>query len=413
VLKKINSQIGFFFLLIVLITGACDLFQVSLVDYLKNEDLIDEANGPWVYVAVNSGNDASSGLSRGNAVKTLGKALDIWAAEGSGSAKIMLLEDVVHPAYNESTALIRKGLIDFSELLASRSGITSITLSGPQGRKAVCSGENGGWAVLFINTPGITMTLKNLIITGGGGWSGGGIYIGGGASVIMENGVIIEGNGALQGGGVYVDGIGSRFTMAGGEIRGNKALSMLFGRGGGVCVENNGTFVMEGGIIRNNDTNNRGGGVAVDGINAAMIFRGGTVAANSGKNLGGGILVTKGRLDMQGGRVSGNTAIRGPGIVIEKEGELVMSKFARVLDAANPILLSGTSPAGWITIGSGGFSGNYGAENIAIVTTNGPYGQGTEVLKMETGGSAAAYCGYFNVDGKGFGSSVDSNGKLK
>jgi hypothetical protein len=116
---------------------------------------------------------------------------------------------------------------------------------------------------------------------------------------------------------------------------------------------------------------------------------------------------------MQGGRVSGNTAARGPGITVENEGDLVMSKFARVLDPANPVLLHGTGPTRWITIGSGGFSGNYGAENIAIVTTNGPYSPGTGVLKMETGGSAAAWRGYFNVDGKGFGNSIDSSGKLR
>jgi hypothetical protein len=89
-----------------------------------------------------------------------------------------------------------------------------------------------------------------------------------------------------------------------------------------------------------------------------------------------------------------------------------MSGLARVLDAANPIHLHGTSPRRWITIGRDGFSGNYKTENIAIVTTN-SYSPGTVVLKSEAGGGAAAYCGYFDVDGKGFGSSVDSAGKLK
>jgi hypothetical protein len=401
------------FVCIILVAGACDLFQVSLVDYLKDGQLIEEPNGPWVYVAVVSGNDGFSGLTRGEAVKSLGRALDIWAAEGSGKAKIMLLEDIVHPAYSESKVVTGNGLIDFSTLLASRSGISSITLSGPQGGKTIRDKGIGSRAVLFINTPGTDIILKNLVITGGMGISGGGIHIGGGGSLIMENGVIIEGNKAgLQGGGVYVDGVGSRFTMAGGEIRGNGTASTLFGRGGGVCVGNNGTFVMEGGIIRNNESNN-GGGITVNGTGAAMIFRDGTASANTGKVLGGGILITKGRLDMQGGRVSGNTAAKGPGITVEKEGDFVMSKFARVLDAANPVYLHGTGPAQQITIGSGGFSGNYGAENIAIVTTNGPYRPGTEILKAEAAGGVPAYCGYFNVDGKGFGSSVDTDGKLR
>jgi hypothetical protein len=113
---------------------------------------------------------------------------------------------------------------------------------------------------------------------------------------------------------------------------------------------------------------------------------------------------------MRGGAVTANTATHGPGLTVENDGSLYMSGGASALDPANPVHLYGTGPKGWITIGSGGF--NY-TGNIAVVTTNGPYGSGTTVLKREGGGSVAAWRDYFNVDGKGFGSSIDANGEIR
>lgn len=74
----------------------------------------------------------------------------------------------------------------------------------------------------------------------------------------------IAGNTAAAGGGVYVDE-GGTFTMAGGSINNNKATS---GGGGGVMV-NLGTFTLSGGSITGNATNDEtygsGGGVCLYG----------------------------------------------------------------------------------------------------------------------------------------------------
>ncbi|MDR1618324.1 MAG: hypothetical protein LBS06_04675 [Treponema sp.] len=509
-------------LFLVPVFSTCDFFEVSLVDYLQEGENRppngEEDTDPWVYVAVNSGNDANAGLSSGEPVKSLGRALDIRAGGGSAEVRIMLTEDIaVSSGYSDPEALTGAGLIDFSTNLltpASRAGITAITLAGSGSGKTIDNKADGSRPVLYINTANKVITLKNLTIKGGRGDHGAGIHVGAGAALIMGNDVVIAGNGAsVEGGGVYVDGVGSKFTMTGGEIRGNEAVSVALGKGGGVCVGTNGTFIMKGGTISANesgrdgggvyvgtggtftmeggtvkgnrsgiegggvyisgagskarilnggiggpaaDDGNRakygagvyvgvggglelgaagadraypaiqrnvssgggspgstGGGIIIDGSGAEAIFHHGTVHNNNGATMGGGILVVNGKLDMRGGTVTGNTANAGPGIAVGNDGSLYMSGGARVLDPANPVHLYGTSPKRWITIGNGGFTGTLAPKGIAIVTTNGPYGSGTTVLKREGGGSVAAWCDYFNVDGKGFGSSIDANGEIK
>jgi hypothetical protein len=416
-------------------------------------------------------------------VQTLKKALELWAAEGSAEAPIMLTEDIVYPSYYDD--ITGTGLIDFrnSPLLASpRDGISSIILAGSGSGKTIDNGGSASRPVLHINNTGLTVTLKNLTVTGGRGNPGGGIYIGGGGKLIMESGVVVKDNeAAIQGGGVYVDGLNSTFTMKGGEIRNNKAVNTSAGRGGGVCVNSNGTFIMEGGTISNNESGNDGGGVyvygaagaianacirngsigvsggsnnakygagvyagaygrlelgtgagaysypyiqynqsgaggtgggiVVNGSGSEAIFRHGTVRHNDGAGLGGGILVVKGRLDMRGGTVTGNSAATGPGITVENEGEFFMSGPARVTDTANPVHLYGTGPKGWITIGTGGFTGMIIMPPIAVVTTETAYGPGDTILKQEESGShhVQLYRSLFNVNGS---YNLTSDGKL-
>ena len=95
------------------------------------------------------------------------------------------------------------------------------------------------------------------------------ISVGSGASLTLcdcsTGGVLTGGSdSARNGGGVYVDE-GGTFTMAGGSINNNKATS---GGGGGVMV-NLGTFTLSGGSITGNATNDEtygsGGGVCLYG----------------------------------------------------------------------------------------------------------------------------------------------------
>lgn len=109
-----------------------------------------------------------------------------------------------------------------------------------------------------------TLTLKSGTIAdckARGGGDGGGVYVDDGGSFTMEGGTI-ENCEAGSGGGVYVHSRAS-FTMEGGTIE-NCGPGSIGGSGGGVCVGDNGSFTMRGGAIQNCIADN-GGGVIVNG----------------------------------------------------------------------------------------------------------------------------------------------------
>jgi hypothetical protein len=90
----------------------------------------------------------------------------------------------------------------------------------------------------------------------------------------IMNGGIIQNNNSVTGGGVYVRP-NARFRMNGGSIYGNSSSCEQFG-GGGVFVYAGGTFRMNGGTISGNTSANNGGGVFVI-ITSIFIKNGGTI----------------------------------------------------------------------------------------------------------------------------------------
>jgi parallel beta-helix repeat protein/predicted outer membrane repeat protein len=181
--------------------------------------------------------------------------------------------------------------------------------------------------VLAVNIPANSGTvLDGLTISGGGGNpngtgditlndnpiprnSGGGIY-NYNSSLTLTNVIISNNRAGDSGGGVYVkDGT---FTMSGGEISGNTAN----GTGGGVHVEG-GTFTMSEGTIRDNEsTESFGGGVYVN--NGTFTMSGDTTTIEGNKateGFGGGVYMgNSGMFTMEGGTISGNTAMNGGGV---------------------------------------------------------------------------------------------------
>jgi len=146
----------------------------------------------------------------------------------------------------------------------------------------------------------------------GSGSAGAGVSISKGGGFIMEGGTIsnntsniaaVSGDGGTAyGGGVYVNGT---FTMNGGIIKNNSIIKTGPYRGtaygGGVYV--NGTFIMNDGNISNNSTDgntNYGSGVYVDGT---LTIKGGIIEENNGD----GIYFTGTTLTMNGGLIRGNT----------------------------------------------------------------------------------------------------------
>ena len=132
------------------------------------------------------------------------------------------------------------------------------------------------------------------------------------------NGGTISGNTATFGGGVGVDNDGT-FTMNGGTISGNTANF----DGGGVELVN-GTFTMTGGTISGNSAYDWGGGVYVRN-NSTFTMEGGTISDNTAKTFGGGVYVAYGTFNMSGGTISGNTAQSGGGVGVDNYGTFNMS----------------------------------------------------------------------------------------
>jgi hypothetical protein len=252
--------------------------------------------------------------------------------------------------------------------------------------------------------------------------------VGSNGTFTMTGGTIKDNESGNDGGGVYIYGPNSKASILNGVIGGSSLADGNKAKyGAGVYVGANGSLELgtDGAdylypYIQYNESSgsspSTGGGIVINGSGAAAAFYHGTVKGNEVASpatvppdgLGGGVLIVNGKLDMRGGTVKNNIADIGPGITVENDGNFFMSKAARALD--DPVHLYGTSPSRWITIGNGGF--DY-TGNIAIVTTEGPYTSGIEILKMGSGGSVAAYCDYFDVDNKGFGFSIDDDGKIK
>ena len=159
------------------------------------------------------------------------------------------------------------------------------------------------------------------------------LTINGGSVTLMDSvgtGAITGGANSKHGGGVKVDG-NAAFVMEGGAITGNSATEW----GGGVCVDY-GTFTMDGGTISKNTAKNNGGGVAVynytvgDGKRAAaFIMNDGEISGNS-SNTGGGIGAYGSYksdegfnvICIHGGKIIGNTGANGGGIAISTVKEL-------------------------------------------------------------------------------------------
>ncbi len=190
----------------------------------------------------------------------------------------------------------------------------------------VSSGSGGG---VYVSTSG-TFTMDGGTISGNNvsSGSGGGVYVYTSGTFTMDGGIISKNN-AQSGGGVYVYQNGS-FNMKGGEIRNNQAANGSSGEGGGVYVYG-GTFTMDGGTISGNTAIENGGGVYVDKNSFTM--NGGTITNNTANAAGGGVYMYSGSFTMTGGSITGNGAGRnGNGVSIESSVSCQLSGKAKIAE---------------------------------------------------------------------------------
>ena len=151
---------------------------------------------------------------------------------------------------------------------------------------------------------GAIFTMNGGEIYNNAGRLGGGVTINSAATFatantnFIMNGGEIRNNHSTLGGGVNVER--GTFTMTDGAIHNNTAsglgnppsITIQANRGGGgVFLQNTGSFYMEGGIIRDNQSGNHGGGVMrLPGT--AFTMTGGTIRGNHTNRDGGGIFTS-------------------------------------------------------------------------------------------------------------------------
>ena len=268
----------------------------------------DAAGAAALGVSVPS--DSNSG-SAYEPLESLGRAVQIISAAGNSAQKkeykIFVNGNVPCNASLDSS-------LDDVAL-----GIT-ITGLGASGSSDALQG-NGSNSVVTLATKA-PVTIKNLSVTGGGGYSGAGVNIaasgarlvlasgakvvgntaatsGGGVSVCagaeleIQNGAEISANVCNQGGGLYIfasnDAVskGGTVVMTGGTIKGNTG-----GNGAG-GVENHGTFKMSGGTIENNKANY---------VGAVLVEAGSVFEISGSASIPYGALDSSGNLETGEGR---------------------------------------------------------------------------------------------------------------
>jgi len=142
---------------------------------------------------------------------------------------------------------------------------------------------------------------------------GGGVLISRNSSFEMNSGNIHDNYATGDAGGVGIDQPTSSFTMNGGFIRDNISAA------GGGAVHNNGTFLMNYGILSGNSAPNGGAVYNNEYMFPTGYFRmiDGEIIDNTATNYGGGIangITYNGTLDIRGGLISGNKALDGAGV---------------------------------------------------------------------------------------------------
>ena len=186
----------------------------------------------------------------------------------------------------------------------------SITIKGRGGEKVVSLARSDGHPLFTVDS-GVTLTLDENITLQGPDSSNNAalVKVNSGGALVMKAGSKITGNGRpasageapVSAGGVSVENNGN-FTLDGGEISGNTSTS-----GGGVSLSSYATFTMNSGKISGNNAS-IGGGVAVSTY-ATFTMNDGEISGNNITGYGGGVSVsTNATFIMNGGKISGNNA---------------------------------------------------------------------------------------------------------
>jgi len=184
-----------------------------------------------------------------------------------------------------------------------------LTIDGGGTAQTVINGQNGGTTVT-VNSG--TVTLKELKVTGGNAYSGGGII--NRATLLTLQDTLVQNNQATNGGGIYNLGY---LTLGNGAVISSNAAE----NGGGIYSTYGMINMNSGSSVRDNSATQYGGGIELDSgnsgnSNALFLNSGSTIYSNhagqSGTDfgLGGGVSLMGDRdwIYLNGGSVFSNHA---------------------------------------------------------------------------------------------------------
>ena len=244
----------------------------------KGTDGAHNLTARWVqevFVSATSGNDANFGVSS-SPFKSLQAAVNAINAanDGTSSYIIKVMDNVDDSSSSSYDTSNNSALVNIAPTTALNLTIKS---SDDNTQRTINAGRDASKTgrVMYVDF-NATVTMQNLVLTGGNTTeSGGGVYVNGG-TLSMTSGSISH-NTAFSGGGVYVsNGI---FTMTSGNISDNNAGT---NGGGGVYVASNTNLVIEGGSISGNTSTGKGGAI---NLNGTLTMSGGTISGNGSQGV--------------------------------------------------------------------------------------------------------------------------------
>ena len=247
--------------------------------------------------------DLTNAIATGESVYNEAGDYKIEAAkDDTGAVNVKLHEDVKFEVGNKNeykTIKILKGenvTIDLNGNDIDGQGKSDSVISIMKGGELTLTDSTAQW----VEDEDGDKTLKSGAITGGYYSTGGGVYNEG--TFTMEN-CVIEGNKAYtNGGGVANSGT---FNMENAVIKDN--IAGLNGSGGGVHNTASGTVNMKGNSVIEGNTAGTGGGVYSN--NGTFTMDGGVIRDNTAtKSTGGGVCNLGGTFTMVNGDIVANTS---------------------------------------------------------------------------------------------------------
>jgi len=300
-------------------------------------------------------------------------------------------------------------------------------------------------SLIYVSKDGIFRMEGRAKITGNSkSGSGGGVYVGEGGALIMQDTASVSGNIAYLrgddygGGGVFV--YKGTFTMRGNATVSENTAYITYGTdsgGGGVYIHSDATFIMQdrasvsgnstiGGIRSSGEVASiNGGGVFV--YNGTFTMQDSSSISNNSTNkgYGGGVHVRRGTFTMQDNAlVSDNNASDGGGVYVERllyglgNGTFILKGNAKV-SANKSKYGGGVYNNGIFTMESGTISGNTAAsssDNSSYSSGGGVYNGGYGTFTMQSGtisgniansySNASYYSRYQNYKAESYGGGV-------